>query len=102
MRKYLLWLFLSLVISVACRSQMASTSEVEYYKRLVHSQDSVIFELRIRENSLRNTVQLKDFQVEFYKQQYTILQTRNRKKDVLELIIIVAATLTGYLISQNL
>jgi len=81
---------------------MASTSEVEYYKRLVHSQDSVIFELRIRENSLRNTVQLKDFQVEFYKQQYTILQTRNRKKDVLELIIIVAATLTGYLISQNL
>ena len=81
---------------------MASTSEVEYYKRLVHSQDSVIFELRIRENGLRNTVQLKDFQVEFYKQQYTILQTRNRKKDVLELIIIVAATLTGYLISQNL
>jgi len=81
---------------------MASTSEVEFYKRLVHSQDSVIFELRIRENSLRNTVQLKDFQVEFYKQQYTILQTRNRKKDVLELIIIVAATLTGYLISQNL
>jgi len=81
---------------------MTPASEVEYYKRLVHSKDSVIFELRIIENGLRNTVQMKDFQVGFYQEQYKSLQNRNRKKDILELIIIVAATLTGYLISQNL
>jgi len=81
---------------------MTPASEVEYYKRLVHSKDSVIFALRIIENGLRNTVQMKDFQVGFYQEQYKSLQNRNRKKDILELIIIVAATLTGYLISQNL
>jgi len=81
---------------------MTPASEVEYYKRLVHSKDSVIFELRIIENGLRNSVQMRDFQVSFYQEQYKALQNKNKKSDIIHIVILVVATTAGYLISQNL
>jgi hypothetical protein len=69
---------------------------------MVIKKDSVIFELRIAENSLRNAIQLRDFQVMFYREQYQKLVSKNKKTELVHWALFVAAATVGYFINQKL